>query len=72
MVRNLQIADDSGPSLLGSEEPFLPGWAVFSLDGPEWVAKPQCVSSSCSLSLREAGRYSARLLRLCTITVFIQ
>jgi hypothetical protein len=38
---------------------------LFSLDGPEWVVKPQCVSSSCSLILREAGRYSARLLRLC-------
>jgi hypothetical protein len=46
-------------------------WMLFSLDGPEWVVKPQCVSSSCSLFLREAGRYSARLLRLCTITVFI-
>jgi hypothetical protein len=45
-------------------------WTVFSLDGPEWVVKPRCVSSFCSL-LREAGRYSARLLRLCTITVFI-
>jgi hypothetical protein len=45
--------------------------SLFSLDGPEWVVKPRCVSSSCSLFLREAGRYSARLLRLCTITVFI-
>jgi hypothetical protein len=44
---------------------------LFSLDGPEWVVKPRCLSSSCSLFLREAGRYSARLLRLCTITVFI-
>jgi hypothetical protein len=44
---------------------------MFSLDGPEWVVKPQCVSS-CSLFLREAGRYSARLLRLCAIIVFIQ
>jgi hypothetical protein len=50
-----------------------PGYALdlFSLDGPEWVVKPRCVSSSCSLFLREAGRYSVRLLRLCTITVFI-
>jgi hypothetical protein len=44
---------------------------LFSLDGPEWVVKPRCVSSSCSLLLREAGRYSARLLRLCTVTAFI-
>jgi hypothetical protein len=44
---------------------------LFSLEGPEWVVKPRCVSSSCSLFLREACRYSARLLRLCTITVFI-
>jgi hypothetical protein len=43
---------------------------LFSLDGPEWVVKPRCVSS-CSLFLREAGIYSARLLRLCSITVFI-
>jgi hypothetical protein len=38
---------------------------------PRMGGKPRCVSSSCSLFLREAGRYSARLLRLCTITVFI-
>jgi hypothetical protein len=44
---------------------------LFSLDGPEWVVKPRCLSSSCSLFLREAGIYNARLLRLCTITVFI-
>jgi hypothetical protein len=45
-------------------------YIVFSLDGPEWVVNPRCVSSF-SLFLREADRYSARLLRLCTITVFI-
>jgi hypothetical protein len=44
---------------------------LFSLDGQEWVVKTRCVTSSCSLFLREAGRHSARLLRLCTITVFI-
>jgi hypothetical protein len=33
------------------------------------VVERRCVSSSCSLFLREAGRYSARLLLLSTITV---
>jgi hypothetical protein len=56
-------------ALLVMEGPLPP--TVLSLDGPEWVVKSRCVSSSCSLFQRAAGRYSARLLQLCTITVFI-